>query len=137
MISQEEKDKIVNELKETYPIEQQVSFNEFNLNDKLEENTKLKVKYQELLDNEQYILDKIKEKSEDIKGQVYDYYRFEYDRNLQKTEIENYYLNRHPKVKKINDLIDKQEIRVKFFKICVNAIDRLYWAMKNYVDHNR
>ncbi len=137
MITQEEHNKIVNELKEQYPIEEQVTFNEFNINDKLEINTKLKMKYQELLESENAIYHRILEKLEDVKGQAYDHYRFEFDRNLQKTEIEQYYLPRHPKVKKLKELLAKQEIRVKFFKICVNAIERLYWSMKGYIDNNK
>jgi hypothetical protein len=133
----EERDKTIQELREKYPIEEQVKFNEFNIADKLRENTELKVMYEELYEREKSILSKMIDVYEEIRGKTYDYYKFDYDKVLQKNEIEEYYLPRNPKVKKAKELIDRQEIKVKFFKICMNAMDRMYWNMRNYVEYDK
>jgi hypothetical protein len=100
MLSKEQREEIINELKEQYPILDQCTFNEFNINDKLIENTKLYVQYKELYEHELFIYKQLEDKKDQLVGQRYDFYRFESDRNLGKTEIEQYYLPRDPKVKK-------------------------------------
>jgi len=134
---QDERDKIINELRNAHPIDEQVKFNEFNIMDKLAENTELKTLYQELYEKEKYILDKMVDTYEEIKGKAYDHYKFNYDKVLQKGEIEEYYLPRHPNVKKAKELINRQEIKVKFFQICVNAMDRMYWNMRNFIEYDK
>jgi hypothetical protein len=125
-MKQEERDALVEELKEQYPIHNQVCFNEFNIGDKLQENMKLRVKYQELYEHELFKYDKLKEKFDILQGQRYDFYKFESDRNLTKTEIEQYYLPKDVKLRKLKEIIEKQELRMKFFKLCMDSIDKLY-----------
>ena len=133
----EERDKLIENLKEEYPIEEQVKFNQFCVSDKLQDNMKLKIKYQELYDHENYIHHKLKDKLDILICNRYDYYRFESDRNLTKTEIENYYLPADKKIRKVKNIIEKQEIRVKFFDICLKAINELYWRIKAYIDNEK
>jgi len=136
-MKQEERDALIEELKEQYPIHQQVLFNEFTIGDKLQENMKLRVKYQELYEKEQFKYDKLKEKFDVLQAQRYDFYRFESDRNLTKTEIEQYYLPADKKLRKLKEIIEKQELRMKFFKLCMDSIDKLYWRMKQYIDNEK
>jgi len=131
------RDNIINELRKEYPIEEQVKFDQFSLSDRLQENMKLKIKYQELYDHENYIHSKLKDKLDILICNRYDYYRFESDRNLTKTEIENYYLPADKKVRKVKNIIEKQEIRVKFFDVCLKAINELYWRIKAYIDNEK
>jgi len=133
-LSKEERNEIIEQLKEQYPIVEQCSFNEFNLNDRLIENTKLYVQYKELYEHEKFIYEKLLEKLDIIKGQRFDFYKFESDRSLTKTEIEQYYLPMDKKIRKMNDIIKKQEIRVKFFSLCLQGVNNLYWRIKTYID---
>lgn len=136
-MKQEDRDKIVNELKNEYPIEDQVKFNEFTISDKLQENQELKVKYYELYEREKFLYDELIKKHDILMGQRYDFYRFESDRNLTKAEIEKYYLPKDKKIRQMSELITKQEIRVKFFELCYKAIDGLYWRIKNWIDNEK
>lgn len=133
MLSKEQREEIINELKEQYPILEQVKFNEFNINSKLMENTELYIKYQELYKHEQFIYNQLEEKMDHLKGQRYDFYKFENDRVLTKTEIEQYYLPRDPKIIKMNKIMDKQKIKMDYFKICMDSIEKVYWRMKEFL----
>ena len=132
-MTKKERDEIIAELKEQYPIEEQTTFNEFNLNDKLQENTKLYRQYKELYEHELFVYRQLEEKMDILKGKQYDFYRFESDRNLQKSEVEQYYLPRDKKILKMKDMLQKQQTRVNFFKLCMDSIDKLYWRMKAFM----
>ena len=69
----EEREKILEELKQEYPILEQTTFNEFNLSEKLRENMKLRVRYQELYEHNSFIYNNLKEKYDELKGKRYDY----------------------------------------------------------------
>lgn len=73
MISSEERDNILEELRQEYPIVEQVKFNEFNIGDKLQENMKLRIKYQELYEKELFIYNQLLEKYNDLVGKRYDF----------------------------------------------------------------
>ena len=133
----EQRNQILEKLKEEYPIVDQVSFNQFNISDKLQENMNLKMQYDELYDHHCYILEKIMEKYDEIKCKRYDHYKFNHDRVLSKTEIEEYYLKSDPQLKKYNKVIEKQKLKVNFFKLCKDSIDKLYWRMKQFIDNER
>lgn len=136
-IAREEYDKIVLELHEQYPITEEVKFCEFDLHDKLEKNGDLILKYTDILNKEESYLEHIEELMEKLMGQRYDYYRFESDKNLQKSEIERYYLPKDPAIIKMKTIIAKQKVRVKFFKMCVNALNKQGWNLKTYSDNMR
>jgi hypothetical protein len=136
-MNREDRDKIVEELREKYPIEKEVSFNEFNISEKLQENMTLKIKYQELYDKENFLYKELQNKYDILVGQRYDFYKFESDRNLTKTEIEQYYLPKDKKIRQLKEILKKQEIKVKFFEICMRSIDNLYWRIKAYLDNEK
>lgn len=136
-LNREERDNIVKKLREEYPIEEQTKFNEFNIGDKLQENTSLKLMYQDLYEKEKFFYDQLKVKYNIIVGKRYDFYRFEFDRNLTKTEVEQYYLPKDSKILKMKSILQKQEIRVKFFEICMKSIDNLYWRIKYFIDNEK
>lgn len=136
-ISREEYDKIILDLHEEYPITEHVKFCEFDLHDKLEKNGDLILMYNDLLIKEEAYLEKIENLMDKLLGERYDYYRFESEKNLQKPEIEKYYLPKDPKILAMKNIITKQNIRVKFFKMCVNALNKVGWSMKTYSDNMR
>lgn len=133
----EEYDKIIEKLKNEHPIEEEVSFNEFNLYEKLEKNAFLLVQYGEFLNKERAEYEYIEGLRDKLIGQRYDYYRFEYDKSLQKTEIEKYYLVKDEKIIKMNSILNKQKARVDFFEICVSALTKQGWNMKSYSENMR
>lgn len=132
-LSTEERNNIVEDLRQQYPIEDQCSFNEFNINDKLMENTQLYVQYKQLYEHECFVLSQLQEKMDILKGNLYDQYKFESDRNLTKTEIEQYYIPGNKKFLKMKKILEKQEIKVQFFKLCVDSVEKLYWRAKEWL----
>lgn len=132
-----ERQELLEQLKKEYPIDEQIKFNEFTIAEKMQENMKLSMQYTELLNHHQYILDKIMEKYDEVKCQRFSFYKLDYDSELTKTEIEQYYLPADEKLKKFNSVIEKQKLKVEFFKICVNAMEKIYWRMKTFIDNER
>lgn len=128
---------ILNELQKEYNIFDEVKFNEFDISEKLEKQSYLYLKYVDLKDKEYAILEEFKEMLEVLIGKQYDYYRFEIDKQLQRQEIEKYYLPKDEKIRKMKKIIRKQEARYKFFDACAKAIDKQGWAIKNFLDVHR
>lgn len=127
-------EKIIDDLNKEYNIEEIVSFNETNLNDKLQNNPYLVLHFNELYLKEKNILEKLEEKRDQIVGECFDHYRFNYDKQLKTSEIEKYYLVKDVKILKINEIIKRQNIRVQFFDICRKSLEKQQWSMKSFID---
>lgn len=136
--SEEElKKELLESLKLEYNIAEDVSFNEFNIHEKLKNHAFVMLRYGELLERANYDYEKLKELRDKIIGERYHYYRFNFDEGLTKIEIEKYYLVKDEKIMKINKLLRLQKIKVDFFNICTKAIDKMGWNMKNYIDAHK
>jgi len=128
---------ILAELQEKFNIRDEITFNEFNIHEKLKNHAFNYLRYQDNLDKAKYDLEKMNELKDKIVGEQYHYYRFNGEENLSKVEIEKYYLTKDPKVLKINKLIRLQQLKVEFFAICVRSLDKMGWNMKNYIEANK
>jgi len=129
-----DRDAIVNELLQEHPIDEMVKFDQFNLQEKLRKNTDLVAKYTDLLNKEKADLEYLQEMLEKLYGQRYHHYRFNYEENLDKKEIEKYYLPADPQIIQMKRIIRKQQIRVNFFNLCVKSLDRQYWGIRTFLD---
>lgn len=125
---------IYEKLKEEFPIEEEISFNEFNIQEKLRNWGYIYVKYKELYEKEKNNLDKIQDILDEIIGERYNHYRFEIPEKLTPKEIETYYLPRDEKIAKVKKIYRKQENRVAFFKMCAQAAEKQQWTMKSFLD---
>ena len=103
-----ERDQVIEELMSEHPVNDLISFTEYNLQEKLQNNALLVVKYTELYLKEKSILDKIAILRDKITCKKYDYYRFNFEKELQDRIIEKYYLPADPEVIKISKLYLKQ-----------------------------
>jgi len=124
---------IKEELLDQYPINEQVLFNDFNIEEKLQGQLKLEMQYNDLYIDAQYVFDKIDDILIDKKCELYDYYKFEYERTLSKSEIEDYYIPKHKDIKIINERLELQMVKVNFFKICFSAVKQLRWNIHSYL----
>lgn len=136
-LSKEVIEKIIIDLHKKFPITEQVKFNEFDIHEKLEKNGNLLLMYSDMLIKEETYLESIEELMEKLIGNKYDHYRFESDKNLQKVEIERYYLPKDPDILKMKNIIAHQKLRVKFFKMCVNVLNKQQWNIKTFSDNMR
>jgi hypothetical protein len=123
---------IVNQLRNEYPIEELVQFNEIDIQEKLQKSAYLIIQYEDLLKKEQMVYQDLENKYEALLGKRYNYYRFEIDKELQKPEIEKYYLPQDKQVRQMKKILLKQDIRVNFFKICVKGLNDMRWNMGTF-----
>jgi hypothetical protein len=134
MAEDNEMEKVWLELAEQYKIDELVKFSEFNIQDKLAENSWQVTKFTELYEKETDKLNQIIALKDKVLGERYDHYRFNFDKELKQSEIEKYYLPKDEKIIKLNNIIRKQTYRVSFFQMCVKALDKLQWNMKTFFD---
>lgn len=124
-------------LKEEYPIEKIVQFDEFNINEKIKESAFMVLNYKELYLKEKNELNRIEALRDKIIGQRFDYYRFNFNKELKAIEIKEYYLPQDEKVIKINRLYQKQQWRVDFFEMCVDVLVKQGWQIKAFLEEKR
>lgn len=136
-MNREEVDIIIENLKKEHPIEDIVSFNEMDIEDKLKENEFLTVHYRELYYKELTVLDNLEILYDKLVGKRYDHYRFDQEKAYQRYEIEKYCIPADEKVIKMKQLLLKQRLRVRFFENCYKGLEQLGWRMKTFVDVRR
>jgi hypothetical protein len=133
----EERDKILNDLYAEYPLENEIEFNEFNIQEKIRSYGKLFIKYKDILIREKSALEHLLDLKSRLEGKLYDDYKFNNEKILTKQEIEKYYIPKHENIVKIKNLIDRQTIRLEFFDMAVKVIEKLSWNMKNFMEADK
>jgi hypothetical protein len=124
----------IDDLKKEYDIENIISFNEFNIQEKLQKNSYEIMKFHDLYLKAEAELNALKEIKDKKIGLLYNKLRFEDERSLTKTEIEKYYIPSNEEIIAINKLILKQTSRMDFFEMCYKTLEKMSWNMKNYLD---
>jgi hypothetical protein len=132
-----DREEIWKELNDEYQIQNLVKFADYNIQDKLQESAYQIVRFKEFFLKEKNTLDQLNALKEKTIGEQYDYYRFNFDKELKQQEIQAYYLPKDTKILKINSLIRRQQWRVDFFELCVDALTRQSWSMKSWLESNR
>ena len=131
---EQERDEVWKSLYENYPIDQQVRFNEFDVTQKLSMLPYLKVTYDDLFYREKARYDRMLETVEKIQGIRYDHYKFNFDRELTKYEIEKFYLPKDQTLLEAKKKLRKQQWRVDFFKMCSDALASQQWQIKSFLE---
>jgi hypothetical protein len=131
---EQERDDVWRGLYETYPIDQQVRFNEFDVTEKLSILPFRKVQYDDLFYKEKARYDRMLESVEKIQGIRYDHYKFNYDKELTKYEIEKFYLPKDATLLVAKKKLRKQQWRVDFFKMCADALASQQWQIKSFLE---
>lgn len=129
-------DKFFSKLIEEYDVTGDLEFNEFNIKERLEQNSfyqkHFKLKYLQELSKVQQVREHLEKKTgefyEELKhGQV----------QLSKQEIERYYIPKEPNLLKIKSLLRKAEMRAQFFEAVFEAFKSQSWNMKSYIEQNK
>ena len=131
------KQEILKQLLKDHPIHEMVKFSELDIQDKLRENSFMIVKYRELYYKELSILDELQVKYDKLCGMRYKYYRFDDDKEWTKVEIEKYCLPSDKKIIQMKYIMDRQNVRIRFFHNCYTAFEKQQWSMKNFSDNLR
>ena len=132
-----EREEVIAELLKEHPITDMTKFSEIDIQDKLQENAFLIVKYSELLYKEKDHYSRILALKDKIVAERYDYYRFNFAKELRPAEIEKYYLLKDSKVIQMNKILRRQQWRMEFFEIAVKAFNGMGWNMKSYLQSLR
>ncbi len=133
----EEYEEIYNDLLKDHDILEMVSFNDINIQDKLQKNAYLIAQYMEFLSVEKRVLEKFQDMYDDLVGRQYDYYRFSIDKELTKVEIEKYYLPKDKKVRQMKEILNRQMARVEFFDMCVKGLKQAGYNMSVFSQNER
>ena len=128
---------IVEQLKKEHDIEELVSFSDIDIQERIKDNAFLIVRYRELYNKELQQLENIEILLDKLIGERYKYYRFEDEREWDKTEIKNYCIPSDSKVIKMKQILQKQKIRVRFFETCFKGLEHQGWRIKTWIDRER
>jgi hypothetical protein len=133
----DEIEKILEELKMEHNIEELVSFNDINIQEKIKDNSFLVMKYKELWIKEKVALEELEDKLNILISSRYNHYRFEMDEKLTKQEIEKYYIPGDKKIIQMNKILRKQKVKVDFFEMAWKGLEKMQWNLKVFADGER
>ncbi len=134
MSEKEKREKILKELYDEYQIDEMVKFSELDLGEKIQDNSFWIVRFGDLYAQAQAEYDYLEELLEKLQGQRYDYYRFEFDKALDKTEIKNFYLPKDEKIIQMKRILARQKVKVEFYKLALKGFEKQQWNMKTFQD---
>ena len=125
---------IIKGLKEKYPIDELVKFNELDISEKIRENTGLILKFRDLYHQSLSEMDRLTDLSDKLSCERYHFYRFEANEGWTKPEIEKHCLPGDKKMVQMKKILRKQEIKLRFFEMAWKAFENRTWAMKLFVE---
>jgi len=132
-----EEEQIFKKLKEEYPIDELVKFDETDIQEKIADNVFQVIKFKELYYQELDNYEDLERKMEALSGKQYKYYKFDQNEEWSKPEIEKYCLPQDEKIIHLKKIMKKQKIRVRYFELCFKAFEQQGWRMKTYSDRDR
>lgn len=131
------REEILQDLYAQFPIDEMVKFSELDIQEKLQENPYWIVKFRDLYNKAMAEYEHLEILYDKLTGERYDYYRFESERELDKTEIKNYYIPKDKKVVKMKNIMARQKVKVEFYRMCLQGMEQQGWRMKSYLDSLR
>ena len=127
-------EKLFETLHEEHPIEEMVKFSELDLQDKLKENPSQIVTYKDFYHKELARFEHLIDLMDKLTGIRYKFYRFEDTNEWTKVEIENYCIPGDRQILRMKKILHRQEIRVRFFRMCWRGFEKQNWSMKVFMD---
>jgi hypothetical protein len=128
-----EQNDILKQLYKEYSVKDLLEYNEYNISDKISNNSYISEQFRLLYLKESQNYKRVEMLYEELVGKKYDHYKYENEKTLTKTEIEKYYLPKNEKIKKMKNLLYKQELRMNFFESVWKALDKQAWLMKLFL----
>lgn len=136
-MSEKTAEEIFEELEVEYPLDELVKFDETDIHEKLQDNVLMVIHYKELYYKELDVYEDLERKMKALKGKRYKYYKFEVEEHWEKKEIEDYCLPADPKIIKMEKIMKRQRVKVRFFEMAWKAFDKQGWNMKVYNDRDK
>jgi hypothetical protein len=129
-------DTIFSKMEADYNVYDLLTFNEFNIQDRLERLSFHMKDFRLKFLQEQGKLNSVEDRLAQVVGDKYIALK-NGEVTLSKTEIEKYYLPKDTEVMNLRALVRKQEMRTKYFEAVWQAMDKLQWNMKLYCDNGK
>ena len=129
-------DAIFRKLEDDYNVYDLLTFNEFNIQERLERLSFHMKDFRLKFLQEQSKLGAVQDRLDKVIADKYIALK-EGSVVLTKTEIEKYYLPTDEKIIELRGLVRKQELRTKYFETVWQAMDKLQWNMKLYCDNSK
>ena len=129
-------DKIFSKMEAEYNVYDLLTFNEFNIQERLERLSFHMKDFRLKFLQEQAKLGQLQDHLDKITGDKYVALK-DGAVTLTKTEIEKYYLPKDEEIMKVKAAIRKQEMRTEYFQAVWHAMDKLQWNMKLYCDNSK
>lgn len=129
--------KIFDDLHEEHKIDELATFSDLDISEKLKRNDMMIIKYKELYFHELNKYEILERKMDALRGMRYKHYRFDDDHEWQKKEIEDYCLPSDTKIIKMKKILQKQQVRVRFFDMCWRAFNSMGWNMKTFTEREK
>lgn len=129
-------DKIFSKLEAEYNVYDLLTFNEFNIQERLERLSFHMKDFRLKFLQEQGKLGTLQDHLDKITGEKYVALK-EGAVTLTKTEIEKYYLPKDEEIMRVKAAIRKQGLRTEYFEAVHRAMEKLSYNMKMYIDNGR
>lgn len=129
-------DTVFAKLESDYNVYDLLTFNEFNIQDRLERISFHMKDFRLKFLQEQAKLGTVEDHLNKVTADKYIALK-EGAVTLSKTEIEKYYLAKDEELIRLKGLVRKQEMRVQYFEAVWHAMDKLQWNMKLYCDNGK
>jgi len=129
-------DTVFSKLEDQYNVYDLLTFNEFNIQERLERLSFHMKDFRLKFLQEQSKLASVEDRLDKLVGDKYVALK-NGEVTLTKTEIEKYYLPKDQEVMNLRGLVRKQELRTKYFEAVWQAMDKLQWNMKLYCDNGK
>lgn len=126
---------IISKLSQEYDIDDLLEFNEFTVNEKLQNNAYLLEQFRMMYIHEKQKYNKLEAKFNEKAGETYNYYKYEDSRDLSKVEIERYYLPTDKELIRLKKLLQLQETRVEFFEALMESFKSQGFNMRNFIEN--
>jgi hypothetical protein len=137
MSEHDELKQIFDDLKSQHNIEEMATFSDLDIAEKLQKNEMMVIKYKELYYKELEKYEILERKMDALKGMRFKHYRFNDDNEWTKKEIEDYCLPADEKIIAMKKIMQKQQVRVRFFDMCHKAFSSMGWSMKTFTDREK
>lgn len=129
-------DTIFSKMETDYNVYDLLTFNEFNIQERLERLSFHMKDFRLKFLQETAKLNQVEDHLNKVTADKYIALK-EGAVTLTKTEIEKYYLAKDTELLHLRGLVRKQELRTKYFEAVWQAMDKLQWNMKLYCDNGK
>jgi hypothetical protein len=116
-----------------HPIDVIVQFDETNYKEKLSDNSKHFFNFKKLKKLSEFKYEKIKSILNKCKSEQFEFYKYEFEKELTDDEITDLYFARDEKILNIENELSQEQLKIDFFQICIETFLNQSERLKDYI----